>query len=149
MQMVWILKKTRGWLLILALVMGAGLNVNAQLPNSAQGTYRWLYSERDGRPSTCDCDYYKEVIVLAADGTFEWMQQRGYLDRQVRSARGNWTQENDSIVLLQTTAKKGSLVEGLQADDGWHLEHDADRFVFDGHSFYHWDRSKVYKRIAR
>lgn len=120
----------------------------AQVPDKAIGSYTWRFSDREGRPSKCDCDYYEEQIDLLADGTFLYLEQRGRLDAKQQWERGTWAWENDSLIVLRTTDKKGHISifnYSEKQNNEWRAETDQHAFIWDRWRLHSWESDKIYE----
>jgi hypothetical protein len=119
----------------------------SQNPSKVVGSYTYRYSDREGRPSKCDCDYYEEQIDLHEDGTFLYMEQRGRLDAKQQWEKGTWSMRNDSVVELVGTHSKGSIYGLLDQKtplDKWREEANHHSFVYDRYRLFTWGRDKKY-----
>lgn len=104
MKMLWSKGKCPIFMLLLLPVMS-----HAQGRQEVSGKYVYTFSDRDGRPSKCDCDYLREEITLKLDGSFLYLNQRGRLDPKQEFQKGTWSLKSDSIVVLQSTHQKGAI----------------------------------------
>lgn len=100
----WIMQSPRA--LLAPLIVLATLAI--QHPLAAQrkaefvGSWSRTYSDREGRPSKCDCDYHSWTYVLEANGKASFRVQQGRLSPVYFSdARGTWEMLNDSTIVLR------------------------------------------------
>ena len=144
------LKKYLFLSLLSLLLLVAGLqSASAQVPAGLIDYFTYRFSDREGRPSKCDCDYREERIELHADGTFLYLQQRGRLEGAKQQwEKGTWTMRNDSVVDLTTTEEKGTLDIFFKEDvdpDKWHAANGHSSYIYFWHRLYTWGRDKVYE----
>jgi hypothetical protein len=119
----------------------------AQIPLKAVGNYTYRFSDREGRPSKCDCDYEEERIDLAADGTFLYLEQRGRMDAKQEWEKGTWSMRDDSLVDLVTTHQKGCMYPLIVKEtdlDTWKAASNHRTFIFERGRLYNWGRDKIY-----
>jgi hypothetical protein len=134
-------------LLGLLLIALDSTSIYAQDPLKAVGHYNWVFSDREGRPSKCDCDYQEERIELAADGTFLYLEQRGRMDAKQEWEKGTWSMRNDSLVDLITTHQKGRMYPLIVKEtdlDTWKAASNHRTFIFERGRLYNWWRDKIY-----
>jgi hypothetical protein len=114
----------------------------------AVGNYTYFFSDREGRPSKCDCDYRKERIDLFADGTFLYLEQHGRMDAKQQWEKGTWHMRDDSLVDLVTTHQKGSLYPSLFGEkvdlDTWQAASDFRTLAYERGRLYDRRRDKIY-----
>jgi hypothetical protein len=97
-------------LVVLSLLLPARLV--AQAAPSLVGTYTWTFSDREGRPSECDCDYRLAQITLHADSTCLYLTQQGRLSPRLQQwERGTWALVSGDLVELHITEVKGGYLK--------------------------------------
>lgn len=119
----------------------------AQGTTSLVGTYHYVFSDHEGRPSKCDCDYRLEQVTIRADSSFEWMVQRGRLSPKQHFDKGFWQLERDSIVVLKIIAEKGTLGIGQDEElENWLPICRQERFIFRHFSLYSFGREIEFRK---
>jgi hypothetical protein len=100
--------KMQYWLAVLILSALLPGRLPAQAAPDLAGTYRWTFSDREGRPSKCDCDYRLEEITLHADSTCIYLRQEGRLSPRFQQwERGTWELEGEYVRLRITEVRGG------------------------------------------
>ena len=130
-------------------LLGTATLLSAQIPKDLVGIYVWNSSERDGRPSECDCDYMLERIDLQANGKFVWMRQIGRLEPKREFESGTWSLSDIKYVVLTIKYYKITTATFGQENSKpaqWQRKKDFQTFQLEGKDLH--DGEVCYKRAA-